>query len=349
MLLVAIALLVAGCRPQDEIARYSVPKPELIDPTLVKAAADERQMLGAIVLVDKAGWFFKLTGAKAQVSPLAEPFITFVKDVKFAGTPAEPKWKVPAGWTELPGNEFRFATLEIPAGNKKLELTVSTLELGDVSEQDYVLANVNRWRGQLGLGVLSASELASATSQFRVGDHACMFIDITGVSTGPMFSHGIGAKDSVPADRPLNSSAVLATVSTPTFVKPMNWTEAELNSMRKAAFRVMEGDKEVLVTLIALPPSPRLANLRRWAEEVGRSTTRDEDLLKVTKRIDVCGIECDYCELTGQSEDKRAQMILGVIIPRGDVYWFAKLKGDSDLAGREQVNFESFVRSLRFE
>src|SRR4030095_14907477 len=130
----AMAGLMAGCRPQDEIARYSVPKPELVDPTLVKAATEERQMLGAIVLVDKAGWFFKLTGAKAQVAPLWEPFQSFVKELKFEGEPAKPKWNVPPGWKERPGNEFRFATLEIPADGKALELTVSTLELGDVSK-----------------------------------------------------------------------------------------------------------------------------------------------------------------------------------------------------------------------
>src|SRR5262245_341780 len=137
-LLVAV-LLAAGCRPQDEIARYTQPKPELIDPTLVKAAAEEQQMLGAIILVDKAGWFFKLTGAKAQVAPLADQFESFVKDLKFEGRPAEPKWKLPPGWKERPGNEFRFATLVIPTDGKALELTVSTLELGDVSEQDYLL------------------------------------------------------------------------------------------------------------------------------------------------------------------------------------------------------------------
>src|SRR5262245_43566757 len=105
--LIVVVLISAGWRPHDALARYTVPKPELIDPTLVKAASEERQMLGAIVLVDKAGWFFKLTGAKAQVAPLAEHFVSFVKDLKFEGQPAEPKWKLPPGWKEQPGNELR--------------------------------------------------------------------------------------------------------------------------------------------------------------------------------------------------------------------------------------------------
>src|SRR5687767_10408368 len=123
---VVALLLAAGCRPQDQIARYSVPKPELIDPTLVAGPAVERQMLGAIVLVEQAGWFFKLTGPKDQVAAVEQPFREFVKGLEFKGTPPQPRWQLPAGWKELPGNEFRFATIEVPSDGKPLELTVST-------------------------------------------------------------------------------------------------------------------------------------------------------------------------------------------------------------------------------
>lgn len=350
-LLLALVLAV-GCRPQDEIARYTVPKPELIDPTLVKAESEERQMLGAIVIVDKAGWFFKLTGAKAQVGPLAEQFVSFVKDLKFEGQPAEPKWTVPPGWKELPGNEFRFATLEIPAGGKALELTVSTLELGDVSQQDYVLANVNRWRDQIGLGELKASDLATETITTKVGDFPCTLINIVGSSgampRGPFAGGGPFASGDALSPGP-SAPSTSAAPGTPKYTKPEGWTVGELNQFRKAAFNIVDGDKKLLVTLIDLSPSPLLANVKRWAAEVGIESAADADLLKLVKKIEVAGQPCDYVELVGPANDSGPQTILGVIVPQGNTYWFVKLKGNSDLAQRERANFEAFVKSLKFE
>ena len=73
VLLLAILL---GCGQHDEITRYTVPKPELVDPTLVASAAvqpavmTEQQTLGLIVPVGDMGWFFKLTGSLEAVEPL---------------------------------------------------------------------------------------------------------------------------------------------------------------------------------------------------------------------------------------------------------------------------------------
>jgi len=347
-------VLAAGCRPQDEIARYTVPKPELIDPTLVKAETEERQMLGAIVIVNKAGWFFKLTGAKAQVGPLAEQFVSFVKDLKFEGQPAEPKWTVPPGWRELPGNEHRFATLAIPTGDKAQELTVSTLELGDVSEQDYILANVNRWRGQIGLGELKASDLATETIATQVGDHPCTLVNMVGTGSGATprgpfaGSGGPFASSGAPPLGP-SAPATIAASGTPKYTRPEGWTEGELNQFRKAAFNIVAGDQKLLVTLIDLSPSPLLANVKRWASEVGLDAVADADLLKLVKKIEVAGQPCDYVELVGPANDSGSTTILGAIVPQGDTYWFVKLKGNSELAQREKANFEAFVKSLKFE
>jgi hypothetical protein len=347
-------VLAAGCRPQDEIARYTVPKPELIDPTLVKAETGERQILGAIVIVDRAGWFFKLTGAKDQIGPLAKQFITFVEDLKFEGTPAEPKWTVPPGWKEQPGNEFRFATLTIPTGGKAQELTVSTLELGDVNMQDFILANVNRWRGQIGLGDLKASDLATETITTKVGDYPCTLVNMLGTGSGAMprgpFAGGGGPFASGGAP-PLGPSAPdnSAAPGTPKYTKPAGWTEGELNQFRKAAFNVSEGDKKLLITLIDLPPSPLLANVQRWGAETGMGPIAESDVPKLMKKIDVGGEPCDYVELVGPASAEKQTTVLGVIVPRGNVYSFVKLKGDSDLAQREKANFESFVKSLKFE
>jgi hypothetical protein len=65
------------------------------------------------------------------------------------------KWTLPKGWTETPGTGMRFATLTPPAAGGKAEVSVVCLPGAAGGE----LANVNRWRGQIGLGPLDEKAL----------------------------------------------------------------------------------------------------------------------------------------------------------------------------------------------
>ena len=67
------------------------------------------------------------------------------------------KWTLPKGWTETQGSGMRFATLT-PPGSGKAELAVVVLPAPAGGE----LANVNRWRGQIGLSPLDEKALGSA-------------------------------------------------------------------------------------------------------------------------------------------------------------------------------------------
>lgn len=62
-----------------------------------------------------------------------------------AGTDAI-AWQLPKGWTEARAGGMRFATLKPPVQGK---LDVSVIMLPGTAGGD--LANVNRWRGQIGL------------------------------------------------------------------------------------------------------------------------------------------------------------------------------------------------------
>ena len=67
------------------------------------------------------------------------------------------KWALPKGWTETPGSGMRFATLT-PPGPGKVELSVVVLPGAAGGEP----ANVNRWRGQIGLPPMDDSAIANA-------------------------------------------------------------------------------------------------------------------------------------------------------------------------------------------
>lgn len=67
------------------------------------------------------------------------------------------RWSTPRGWQERGGDGMRMATL-VPPGRGRAEVTVVALP-GDVGGE---LANVNRWRGQLGLEPLEPAALEAA-------------------------------------------------------------------------------------------------------------------------------------------------------------------------------------------
>jgi len=67
------------------------------------------------------------------------------------------KWSLPKGWSEVPGEGMRFATFKSPVPGKN-EATVVVLPGAAGGE----LANVNRWRGQIGLGPIDETALTTA-------------------------------------------------------------------------------------------------------------------------------------------------------------------------------------------
>lgn len=72
------------------------------------------------------------------------------------------KWSLPKGWGQTFPGGMRFATFKIPAAGK-IDGSVVTLP-GDAGGE---LANVNRWRGQIGLGPTDAAGLAAARTTAR--------------------------------------------------------------------------------------------------------------------------------------------------------------------------------------
>lgn len=75
------------------------------------------------------------------------------------------RWKLPAGWTEAQGGgPMRYATLKPPVPGK-VDVTVIVLPGAAGGE----LANVNRWRNQIGLPPADEAGLAAARKTLRTG------------------------------------------------------------------------------------------------------------------------------------------------------------------------------------
>jgi hypothetical protein len=72
------------------------------------------------------------------------------------------RWTLPAGWKESSGGQMRFATLLPPVEGK---LDVSVIRLPGPAGGE--LANVNRWRNQIGLAPVGEPDLAPMRKTLR--------------------------------------------------------------------------------------------------------------------------------------------------------------------------------------
>ena len=188
-----------GCGRQDEITVYSIAVsqgPGDIQPAAAAQApggtsiAIPNRMLAAIVPQAKQTWFFKMTGPAAEVAKQQESFLALLKSVQFHSETGQPTWELPAGWRQDSATGMRFATIQVDAGERTLELTVIPLETtGDLDE--YVLGNVNRWRAQLGLAPVAAikpddiGDPSGSLFQFNLGDATVVtLVNLVGQGAG---------------------------------------------------------------------------------------------------------------------------------------------------------------------
>ena len=90
-------------------------------------------------------------------------------------------WKTPDGWTEVPPGEMRVASFKIQGQNGK-QADVSVVPLPGMPGTDD--ANVNRWRGQVGLPPLSPEELKKSEENVEIAGQPAQLHDIAGQNPG---------------------------------------------------------------------------------------------------------------------------------------------------------------------
>jgi hypothetical protein len=172
-------------------------------------------------------------------------------------------------------------------GDKPVELTVAMARWSGTEEG--MLANLNRWRGQMQMPPIGPLEIGSMTTQAKAGDRPITIVDLKGrFKTGgmmPPFAGGPFAKSNTP---PKNASAGLpaghppidnansglpaghppidaaasarpssppaqSSPDAPKFDVPPSWKSLGENGMHKAELALGEGSQRALVTFIEFP------------------------------------------------------------------------------------------------
>lgn len=161
------------------------------------------RILAAIQHRDGTTWFIKMTGDANLVEQQKSAFITFLQSLNFGlqqpqaqlppGHPdinsvtassidntasSQPNWRVPAGWQPVSAGQFLVAKFKINANGATAEVNVSS----STGDGGGLAANVNRWRGQLGLPPVEEI----STMAFEVPGGQAQLVDLAGkdVETG---------------------------------------------------------------------------------------------------------------------------------------------------------------------
>jgi hypothetical protein len=162
------------------------------------------RILGAILNREGMTWFIKMTGPDALVASQKSTFIDFLKTLSFAAAPqtnataappraeqttsapatvssaASPSWKTPESWKQLNPGPMQVAKFQSPVENgASAEITVAVFP-GDVGG---TLANVNRWRGQIGLPAVQEADLAKVTESLDLGGNKAILVDMISEQT----------------------------------------------------------------------------------------------------------------------------------------------------------------------
>lgn len=99
-------------------------------------------------------------------------------------------WTTPAGWVQVPPSEMRVGSFKITGANGK-QAEVSIVPLQGMAGGDF--ANVNRWRGQVGLPLAPDDVLQNSAETVQAGGQSAQLFDIAAADAASSETHRIVA------------------------------------------------------------------------------------------------------------------------------------------------------------
>lgn len=163
LLLTAILVALSGCE-KAEPTSYRIPKEKRIV-TIPGTVDSSKQAPPAAPAASAA------TGAQSGMRVLPG-----MEDA--ADEAGEVTYIAPKGWEELAPSGIRKANLKVTDANGSAELTVLVFP-GDVGGR---LANINRWRGQIGLDAATPEDLPAFTESYTIAGHRGLYVRLEGAT-----------------------------------------------------------------------------------------------------------------------------------------------------------------------
>ncbi len=181
-------------------------------------SGDATRMLVGVVRREGTAWFFKMVVDDRLVSQQKPVFVAFLNSTTFtagqselppshppltgggqaglppshppigdagqmpaptasAMDPDRPVWQVPSGWNEVPGGQFLVAKFTLSGPNNAQAAVNVSRSAGDGGG---LLANVNRWRGQLGLAPAADMDSLPQVKTLAAGGSQATLVEMSG-------------------------------------------------------------------------------------------------------------------------------------------------------------------------
>ena len=294
-----------------------------------------------------------------------------------ADTPAKSgalRWQVPEGWVEATPGQFQTALYHL---GENAKVSVSKLP-GDAGGE---AANVNRWRGQIGLPpaedvggealAVEGSGISSKWFDLR-GESESILAAIISLPAETWFfklsapTSEIGSKreeflsflsgidmESGAASPPSVEAEDSADAPGISLDVPEGWEKSEGSSMRAASFSIPGNgipDGDVSVIPLMGQSGSTLDNVNRWRAQLKLPALASElDPALGTKAAGASGeMLITHMVSTGNLFDADHKgAISTAILKAGDTTWFFKLTGEAGLVGQNREKFEAFVLSAK--
>ena len=348
------------------------PKPRQSSPPMIGASKiplQDRRILGAVIPDANNVYFVKATDRIARVASAELAFRSIVERFAIDPGTGSPKFDLPTGWSlKLLDNANAgiglaemIAEINFEAIGGPMRFTVSKYDRPTERDawEDYLLSQINRWRGQLELAPISVSDLQNELPIIpRDGAALPAYIfDEKGAEAGTSPSNV--QPPTIPSEPSVNQTQSIQP-STKSSLKlvydiPVGWELQAARPYREATFKVTKEAKEGEVTVSTAKDSPA-QNAAMWIGQVmpNNDPTTYEALAK--KTVDEAepiqaGTKAAKLYSIRASDQPDARSLLVVAIPMGNdgMSIFVKLNCELRMMEEVKSTFLSFVNSLRWE
>jgi len=322
-------------------------------------SAGERLLIAMIDRPENT-YFLRIQAAPAAVDAVRADFDQILQSLTFSG--GRVAWKLPEGWTESEGGAmFRLATLRAPSG---VEVFVTSLTAG----QD-VLANVNRWQGQLNLPTLGPSD-PLPVERIKVGQQEVILYDAAstparataagadagsaaapGGGTGPTGpSSGAGSNGAVgAAGGDVGGTSAIDGRGELPFQFPAltaDWQPLPPSMVASARWERKNEQGELKLEVFKFPTDATfLSMLAIWVERIGAVAPTEETLGSGLSAITVAGVpgELVVWPVAAESVPADGKRVMVARLVVGTHAWYIKLEGTATAVADFEAGFKTFL------
>ncbi|MCP4848147.1 MAG: hypothetical protein GY899_09405 [Verrucomicrobiaceae bacterium] len=290
---------------------------------------------------------------------------------------------LPDGWEPLAPSGMRKASYHIQSvGNDSLDCSVISFP-GVAGGLD---ANVNRWRKEVGLEALGASELRASIIHSAIDNHKALIVDINGHDRATLgaivplkhetwFFKLSGSPKAISSQKEnfasfLENVRIDATQAealgqftatqhqsrslerpTITYRLPEGWKEMQPTTMRVASFSIPgTGGLDADVSVIPLPgkAGTDLSSLNQWRRQLKLEEVTQIDDLSIRQIGNLKYKVVDISSTEALINGEHKARILVAFTEKADHKWFFKMVGAESVVVRETQNFFSMISSVAY-